>query len=93
MEKALIASTSESVNQERAQVEQLFERIAQASRDEPGITRASYGPDETFAHGVMSARATDLGLEIRTDAAANTYMTLTGARPHAAACDHRIASR
>jgi beta-ureidopropionase / N-carbamoyl-L-amino-acid hydrolase len=78
MEKALIASASESVNQERAQVEQLFERIAQASRDEPGITRASYGPDETFAHGVMSARARDLGLEIRTDAAANTYMTLPG---------------
>lgn len=78
MEKALSASVSESVNQQRAAVEKLFEQIAEASRGEPGITRAPYGPDETFAHDVMSARAADLGLEICTDAAANTYMTLPG---------------
>ena len=78
MEEALIASASESVNRERAQIEKLFEQIALASRDEPGVTRASYSHGETFAHRVMSTRATELGLEIRTDAAANTYMTLPG---------------
>ena len=78
MKTALSASASESVNQQRGLVEGLFERLAQGSRDEPGITRAPYGPGETFAHGVMTACAVDLGLEIRTDAAANTYMTLPG---------------
>lgn len=78
MEKALIASASESVEQQRAVVEKLFEQIDRASRDEPGITRAPYGPDETFAHEVMSAHAAELGLELRRDAAANTYMTLPG---------------
>jgi beta-ureidopropionase / N-carbamoyl-L-amino-acid hydrolase len=78
METTLSASASESVNQQRGLVESLFERLAQGSRDEPGVTRAPYGPGETFAHGVMAACAADLGLEIRTDAAANTYMTLPG---------------
>jgi N-carbamoyl-L-amino-acid hydrolase len=78
MEKALIASASESVEQQRAVVEKLFEQIDRASRDEPGITRAPYGPDETFAHEVMSAHAAELGLELRRDASANTYMTLPG---------------
>ena len=78
MEMSLSDAVSESVNQQREMVEKLFEQIAEASRGDPGITRAPYGPDETFAHNVMSARAADLGLEIRTDAAANTYMTLPG---------------
>jgi beta-ureidopropionase / N-carbamoyl-L-amino-acid hydrolase len=78
MKTALSASVSESVNQQRGLVESLFDRIEQASHDEPGVTRAPYGPDETFAHGVMKACAEDLGLEIRSDAAANTYMTLPG---------------
>jgi N-carbamoyl-L-amino-acid hydrolase len=78
METALSGSASESVHQQRRLVETLFERLAQGSRDEPGFTRPSYSPDETFAHGVMVAFSAELGLEIRTDAAANTYMTLPG---------------
>jgi N-carbamoyl-L-amino-acid hydrolase len=78
METTLSASVSESVNQQRGLVEGLFERLAKDSRDKPGVTRAPYGPRETFAHDVMKACAADLGLEIRTDAAANTYMTLPG---------------
>jgi N-carbamoyl-L-amino-acid hydrolase len=78
METALSAATSASVEQQRGLVEGLFDRLAEGSRDEPGITRAPYGPGETFAHGVMAACAADLGLEIHTDAAANTYMTLPG---------------
>jgi N-carbamoyl-L-amino-acid hydrolase len=78
MKTALNASVAESVNQQRGLVESLFDRLEQSSRDEPGVTRAPYGPDETFAHGIMKACAEDLGLEIRSDAAANTYMTLPG---------------
>ncbi len=52
METVLNSSASESVNQQRALVESLFERLAQDSRDEPGVTRAPYGPRETFAHDV-----------------------------------------
>jgi beta-ureidopropionase / N-carbamoyl-L-amino-acid hydrolase len=78
MKTALNASVSESVNQQRGLVESLFDRLEQSSRDEPGVTRAPYGPDETFAHSMMKACAENLGLEIRSDAAANTYMTLPG---------------
>ena len=62
MEMSLSDAVSESVNQQRETVERLFEQIAEASRGNPGITRAPYGPDETFAHNVMSAHAADLGL-------------------------------
>ena len=78
METVLNSSASESVNQQRELVESLFDRLAQSSPGEPGITRAPYGPRETFAHEMMTACARELGLEIRTDAAANTYMTLPG---------------
>ena len=78
METALSAALSDSVAQQRSLVERLFDQLAEASRDEPGITRAPYGPGETFAHGLVAACATDFGFEIHTDVAANTYMTLPG---------------
>lgn len=78
MEPASSAATFESVRQQCGFVEGLFDRLAAGSRDEPGITRDPYGPGETFAHRVVVACAAELGLEVRTDAAANTYMTLPG---------------
>jgi len=72
------ASVSSSVDQQRGLVEELFAELARNGRDDPGITRAPYGAGETFAHDLMSACAAGLGLQIHTDAAANTYMTLPG---------------
>jgi N-carbamoyl-L-amino-acid hydrolase len=56
----------------------VFERLRAISADVRGVTRASYGEGEQAAHELMSAIAVDLGLEVSTDAAANTYMTLPG---------------
>jgi N-carbamoyl-L-amino-acid hydrolase len=78
MDSTQSAAILRSVEAQRGLVEGLFEHIEKASRDEPGVTRAPYGPDESYAHDVMRACAVELGLEIGTDAAANTYMTWAG---------------
>ena len=56
----------------------LFDELAEATRDGVGITRASYGEGEAFAHGAVARAARTLGLEVETDPACNTYMTLPG---------------
>ena len=45
-----------------------------------GITRATYGAGENFAHDLARKTAARLGLEIATDPALNLYMTLPGRR-------------
>ena len=57
----------------------LFERLGEATHDGVGITRASYGEGEQFAHTLLTERAQRLGLEVTSDAAGNTFMTLPGA--------------
>ncbi len=52
--------------------------LACCGRNDPGFTRPSYSPEETEAHALVMRSADDLGLSIRQDAAANTYMTLPG---------------
>jgi beta-ureidopropionase / N-carbamoyl-L-amino-acid hydrolase len=56
----------------------LFEALRRNTTVGRGITRATYGPGENFAHGLARQTATRLGLEIETDAALNLYMTLPG---------------
>ena len=56
----------------------LFEDLERNTHVGIGITRASYGPGEQYAHGLMAETARDLGLEVRADLAGNTYMTLAG---------------
>lgn len=56
----------------------LFDRLAEATSDGVGITRDSYGAGEAFAHDLIASTARDLGLETRTDAAMNLYVTLAG---------------
>ncbi|MCP5367753.1 MAG: Zn-dependent hydrolase [Hyphomicrobiales bacterium] len=57
----------------------LFARLAAIGADgDGGFTRPSYGPGEHAAHDLMAATARGLGLEVATDAAGNTYMTLPG---------------
>jgi beta-ureidopropionase / N-carbamoyl-L-amino-acid hydrolase len=45
-----------------------------------GVTRATYGEGENFAHFLARETAEGIGLEIETDAALNLYMTLPGQR-------------
>ncbi len=61
-----------------ALAERLFAGLRAGTGDRGGITRASYGPGEAFAHALVRQEALSLGLEVHTDAASNLYMTLRG---------------
>ncbi|WP_164771620.1 M20/M25/M40 family metallo-hydrolase, partial [Mesorhizobium sp. M7D.F.Ca.US.004.03.1.1] len=65
-------------DEQKAVVDGLFEALAKCSLAGSGITRDTYGPGEDCAHRVIAKHALDLGLEVRVDAAANTYVTLPG---------------
>lgn len=56
----------------------LFTELAEISADPPGITRASFGPVENAAHALIWREAKTIGLEHRTDAIGNLYVTLPG---------------
>ena len=57
---------------------EVFDQLRAVSADVQGVTRESYGPGEHAAHQLMAETARELGLEVSTDAAMNTYMTLPG---------------
>lgn len=67
-----------SVARQRAMAEAFLARLAEGSRDEPGITRDTYGPGENWAHQVLAEHAHQAGLELAKDAAANSYLTWPG---------------
>ncbi|KFC64999.1 Hydantoinase/carbamoylase family amidase [Bosea sp. LC85] len=69
---------AEAVAAQRAWVENLFGRLADGSRDEPGITRDTYGAGEEFGHRLLVEHGQARGLVVSHDFAANTYVTLPG---------------
>lgn len=71
-------AVSEAVAAQRVWVEELFDRLAAGSRDEPGITRDTYGPGEDFGHRLLVEHGKARGLSVSHDLAANTYVTLAG---------------
>jgi beta-ureidopropionase / N-carbamoyl-L-amino-acid hydrolase len=60
---------------------QLFDTLAQKTRDTVGITRASYGEGEQFAHDLIAQAGRAAGLATTIDAAGNLYVTLKGRDP------------
>ncbi|MGI4860015.1 MAG: M28 family peptidase, partial [Janthinobacterium lividum] len=56
----------------------LLDTLRSESSDGEGVTRDTYGAGEQRAHATLAAAARALGLEVRTDAAMNLYMTLPG---------------
>lgn len=60
--------------------QRLFDDLRDASRDQQGggVTRDSYGAGEQFAHDLVARHAQSLALEVRHDAACNTYMVWPG---------------
>jgi N-carbamoyl-L-amino-acid hydrolase len=56
----------------------LFETLEKATRDTAGVTRASYGEGEQFAHDLVREAARDVGLSATMDVAGNLYLTLKG---------------
>lgn len=69
----------EAVQAREALAGQLFDQLRDGTHDGVGITRASYGEGEQFAHALLADMARTLGLEVAHDAAGNTFMTLPGA--------------
>jgi N-carbamoyl-L-amino-acid hydrolase len=63
---------------EIALADRLFADLREHTGDPPGVTRASFGAGERYAHGRMAAQARELALETATDFAGNLYMTLPG---------------
>ncbi len=73
-------SLRDQVQALRPKAESLFSALRDGSLDavRGGVTRDTYGPGEAFAHRLMAQTAQSLGLEVRTDALCNTYMTWPG---------------
>lgn len=72
-----------AVASQRAMVETFFARLAERSRTGIGITRDTYGEGENWGHHVLAEYGERVGLGVRRDAAANTYVTLRGRDPAA----------
>ena len=60
--------------------QRLFDDLRDGSLDHAagGVTRDSYGAGEQFAHDLVARHAVSIGLEVRRDAACNTYMVWPG---------------
>ena len=59
---------------------ELFAKLEHMSLDPPGVTRDAYGSGEERAHALIRQTGKDLGLEVNTDPAGNTFVTLPGAQ-------------
>jgi N-carbamoyl-L-amino-acid hydrolase len=57
---------------------ELFDTLDRNTRDGAGITRASYGTGEQFAHDLMADTARKAGLTVTHDPTGNLYITLKG---------------
>jgi N-carbamoyl-L-amino-acid hydrolase len=58
--------------------DRLFTELAEMSADAPGVTRASFGPQENAAHAMIRREAEAIGLETRVDEIGSLYVTLPG---------------
>ena len=72
------AGIAKAVAAQRGLVQRLLDGVARIGRDPPGITRDAYGPGENAAQALVAETARAIGLEARTDAAANLHMTWPG---------------
>jgi beta-ureidopropionase / N-carbamoyl-L-amino-acid hydrolase len=73
-----VSEIKAAVAAQRDWVSQLFDQLRADGRDDPGVSRASYGDGEQRAHASVAAIARSMNLEITADPAANLYMTLPG---------------
>jgi N-carbamoyl-L-amino-acid hydrolase len=70
--------TSELLTPDFALAERMFDELAAKTRRGKGIVRDSYGKGEQLAHEIFRDTARTLDLEIRVNAAGNSYATLPG---------------
>lgn len=67
-----------AVAAQRGWVQAFFDALATIGRDDPGITRDTFGEGESRAHLLLRDHGQARGLEVATDLAANSYVTLPG---------------
>ena len=72
------AALVRGVDASMARADRLFADLATQTADEEGVTRASYGEGEQTAHRLFAETAEQIGLEMTTDLAGNSYATLPG---------------
>ncbi|MCG8548475.1 MAG: hydantoinase/carbamoylase family amidase [Alphaproteobacteria bacterium] len=72
------AALVRGVDASMARADRLFGDLAAQTADEEGVTRASYGDGEQTAHRLFAEAAGQIGLEMKTDLAGNSYATLPG---------------
>ena len=70
---------AEAVAAQRTLVQRLLDEAARIGADQPGITRDAFGRGENEAQALVAETARAMGLETRTDAAANLHVTWPGA--------------
>ena len=70
----------DAVLAQKAEVAALFDELRSGSPDPVGhgVTRDTFGKGEQFGYRVIAERAQRMGLEQKTDHAANLYMTMPG---------------
>jgi N-carbamoyl-L-amino-acid hydrolase len=75
LEQKLSAAVAEAM----PLAQSVFETLARDTADPAGgVTRASYGEGEQYAHDLLARTARELNLEVSTDPGGNLYMTLPG---------------
>ncbi len=75
LEEKLIPAVAEAMPLAKS----IFEDLALNTADPAGgVTRASYGEGEQYAHRLLANTARELGLEVEVDPGGNLYMTLPG---------------
>ena len=75
LERTLYATVADAM----PLAQSVFDALARDTADPAGgVTRASYGEGEQYAHSLLARVARDLDLEVTTDAGGNLYMTLPG---------------
>jgi N-carbamoyl-L-amino-acid hydrolase len=75
LEQKLSAAVAEAM----PLAQSVFETLARETADPAGgVTRASYGEGEQYAHDLLARTARELNLEVSTDPGGNLYMTLPG---------------
>jgi len=76
-----LTSTSGAPEPDVELAAEVFDTLAKHTSDGIGITRASYGEGEQFAHDLIAGIAEREGLSVNTDVAGNLYITLAGTDP------------
>lgn len=72
------AAIASAVRADRDYAESIFAELRAGSVSGTGVTRDAYGKGEKFAHDLVIRHASNQNLEIKRDAACNTYVTLPG---------------